>query len=152
MEHRGDYSPGYFQERLFSSSVRLAPILLSGNRRSKTQSTRQKESRQRKENSAFEKPWLSYYLISSHETRNGSLIVWLLEIRVRIMGILPNLYSSLFCLLCYLQTQSSLIFRKSYIRGFWTLNSTIRRKYPSSNPSLPPPTIKSEFVICIALL
>ena len=75
LEHRGDYSPGCFQDRLFSSSVVSAPILLSENRRSKTQSTRQKESRQRKANSAFEKPWLSYYLISPHETMNGSLIL-----------------------------------------------------------------------------
>ena len=56
LEHWGDYSPGYFQERLFSSSVRLAPILLSGNRRSKTQSTKQKESRQTKADSASERP------------------------------------------------------------------------------------------------
>ena len=55
-KHRGAYSPACFQDRLFSSSVRSAPILLSENRRSKTQSTRQKESRQRKANSASEKP------------------------------------------------------------------------------------------------
>ena len=95
----GDYSPGCFQDRLFSSSVVSAPILLSEKRRSKTQSTGQKESRQRKANSASEKPWLSYCLISPHETMNGSLIVWLFDIRVRIMGILPTLYSSLF--VCY---------------------------------------------------
>ena len=51
-----------FQERLVSSSLRLlAPILLSENWSSKTQSTRQKESRQRKVNSASERPvvwWL----------------------------------------------------------------------------------------------
>ena len=35
---------------------------------------------------------------------NGSLIVWLFDIRVRIMGILLTLYSSLFCLLCYPQS------------------------------------------------
>ena len=74
LEHRGDYSPGCFQDRLFSSSVVSAPILLSENRRSKTQSTRQKESRQRKAKSASEKPF-SYHLISPHETMNGSLIV-----------------------------------------------------------------------------
>ena len=56
--------------------------------------------------------------ISPHEIMNGSLNGWLFDIRVRIMGILPTLYSSLFCLLCYLQSQSLLIFRKSYIRGF----------------------------------
>ena len=36
------------QERLFSSSVRLDPILLVENRRSKTRSTKQKELRERK--------------------------------------------------------------------------------------------------------
>ena len=76
MEHRRVYSPRCFQDRLFSSFVRSAPILLSENRRSKTQSIRQKEARQRKANSASEKPWLSYYiyLISPHETMNGSLV------------------------------------------------------------------------------
>ena len=147
----GAYSPSCFQDRLFSSSVRLALILLSRNRRSKTQSTRQKESRQRKVNSASEKPWLSNYLISQHETMNSSLIVCLLDIRVRMMGILPTLYSSSFCLLCYLQSQRSLIFRNSYIRGFWIHHSTIRPKYPLFLPP-PPLTIISEFVICIALL
>ena len=41
---------------------------------------------------------------------NGLLNVWLFDIRVRIMGILPNLYSSLICLLCYPQSQSSLMY------------------------------------------
>ena len=49
-------SSGCFQERLFVSFVRSAQILLSENRRSKTQSTKQRESRQRKANFSFEKP------------------------------------------------------------------------------------------------
>ena len=154
LEHRGDYSPGCFQDRLFSSSVRSAPILLSENRRSKTQSTRQKESRQRKANSASEKPWLSYCLISPHETMNGSLIVWFIRYQGQNYGYLANFVLLSLCLFCYLQSQSSLIFRKSYIRGFW-IHPSVRDKTkipPLSTSSVPPaPTIKSKFVICIAL-
>ena len=135
----GDYSPGCFQDRLFSSSVVSAPILLSENRRSKTQSTGQKESRQRKANSASEKPWLSYCLISPHETMNGSLIVWFIRYQGQNYGYLANFVLLLLCLFCYLQRQSSLIFRKSYIRGFWIHHSEIRPKYPLYEP-LPSPT------------
>ena len=154
LEHRGDYSPCCFQDRLFSSSVRLAPILLSENQRSKTQSTRQKESRQKKVNSASEKPWLGYYLISPHETMNGSLIVWFIRYQGQNYRYLANFVLLFICLLCYLQSQSSLIFRKSYIRGFW-IHHSVRDKTkipPLSTSSVPPaPTIKSKFVICRAL-
>ena len=83
---------------------------------------------------------------------NGSLIVWLFDIMVRIMGILPTLYSSLFVCyaICRVKVHSYSVLHQRL------LDPPLKDKTkvpPLLTPSLPhpAPTIKSEFVICIAL-
>ena len=95
---------------------------------------------------------ITIWLISPHETMNGSLIVWLFDIMVRIMGILPTLYSSLFVCyaICRVKVHSYSVLHQRL------LDPPLKDKTkvpPLLTPSLPhpAPTIKSEFVICIAL-